>query len=95
MSSQLAVGKSCPFCFSGLDDRLYTNRARGMNGMKANKVFNNNAVAVTWIDGTEAVLVGSGIGFGKRPGDGIDEKKIQKVYLILWQQDFQVFADRV
>ena len=52
------------------------------NRMKANKVFNNNAVAVNWIDGTEAVLVGSGIGFGKRPGDAIDEKKIQKVYFI-------------
>ena len=50
--------------------------------MKANKVYNNNAVAVNWIDGTEAILVGSGIGFGKRPGDPIDESKIQKVYYI-------------
>jgi beta-glucoside operon transcriptional antiterminator len=55
---------------------------RGMSGMKANKVFNNNAVAVFWHDGREAVLVGSGIGFGRRPGDTIDEKKIQKVYFI-------------
>ena len=55
--------------------------------MKANKVFNNNAVAVFWPDGREAILTGSGIGFGKRPGDAIDEKKIQKVYFI--QDDLQ------
>lgn len=50
--------------------------------MKANKVYNNNAVAVRWHDGREAILVGSGIGFGKRPGDEVDEKKLQKVYFI-------------
>lgn len=50
--------------------------------MKASKVYNNNAVAVIYPDGREAILVGSGIGFGKRPGDLIDERKIQKVYFI-------------
>lgn len=50
--------------------------------MKANKVYNNNAVAVVYPDGREAILVGSGIGFGKRPGDWIDQRKIQKVYFI-------------
>ena len=50
--------------------------------MKANKIYNNNAVAVTWHDGREAILVGTGIGFGKRPGDPVEEKKIQKVYFI-------------
>jgi len=52
------------------------------NGMKANKVYNNNAVAAVVPDGREAILVGSGIGFGKRPGDVIDQKKIQKIYYI-------------
>ena len=55
--------------------------------MVANKVYNNNAVATVYPDGREAILVGSGIGFGRRPGDAIDEKKIQKVYFI--QDDLQ------
>lgn len=50
--------------------------------MNANKVYNNNAVAVIWHDGREAILVGTGIGFCKRPGDPVEEKKIQKVYFI-------------
>lgn len=50
--------------------------------MKAIKIFNNNAVAVITPDGREAILVGSGIGFGKRPGDQIDEKRIDKVYYV-------------
>ena len=50
--------------------------------MKAIKVFNNNAVAVISEDGREAILVGAGIGFGKRPGDVIDKMKIDKVYYV-------------
>ncbi len=50
--------------------------------MRANRVYNNNAVATVYPDGREAILVGNGIGFGRRPGDVIDEGKIQKVYFI-------------
>lgn len=50
--------------------------------MKAIKVFNNNAVAVVSADGREAVLVGAGIGFCKRPGDVIDKNKIDKIYYV-------------
>ena len=55
--------------------------------MIANKVFNNNAVSVVYPDGREAILVGAGIGFGRRPGETISEKKIEKVYFI--QDDLQ------
>lgn len=55
--------------------------------MKAVKVYNNNAVSIVWPDGREAVAIGSGVGFNKRPGDVIDEKKIEKVYYI--QNDLQ------
>ena len=58
-----------------------------MSDMVANKVYNNNAVAVIYPDGREAILVGPGVGFSKRPGDRIDEKKIRKVYFI--QDDLQ------
>lgn len=50
--------------------------------MKAVKIYNNNAVAVVHPDGREAILVGAGIGFHKRPGDPLDETKIEKVYYI-------------
>ena len=50
--------------------------------MKANKVYNNNAAAVVYPDGREAIWVGPSIGFGKRPGDAIDKSKVQKVYFI-------------
>ena len=40
--------------------------------MQAVKVFNNNAESVVLPDGREAILVGNGLGFGRRPGDVID-----------------------
>lgn len=50
--------------------------------MKAVKVYNNSAVSTVAPDGREAVVIGSGIGFGKRPGDPLDESKIEKIYYI-------------
>lgn len=50
--------------------------------MKAVKVYNNNAVSTVFPDEREAVVIGSGIGFGKKTGDEIDEKKIEKIYYI-------------
>jgi beta-glucoside operon transcriptional antiterminator len=50
--------------------------------MKAIKVFNNNSVSTIMPDGREAVVVGSGVGFGKRPNDEIDSSRIEKIYYI-------------
>lgn len=50
--------------------------------MKAIKVFNNNSVSVIMPNGKEAVVVGSGIGFKKRPGESLDLSKIEKIYYI-------------
>ena len=47
--------------------------------MRVIRVYNNNVVA-TKTDDKEAIVQGSGIGFGKKPGDLIDEKKIEKIY---------------
>lgn len=55
--------------------------------MEAVKVYNNNAVSAVQPDGREVVLVGSGVGFAKKPGDTIDEWKIEKTYYI--QSEFQ------
>lgn len=50
--------------------------------MRSIKIFNNNAVSVIIPGGREAIVLGNGIGFHKRPGDEIDEQKIQKTYYI-------------
>lgn len=50
--------------------------------MRSIKIFNNNAVSAQMPDGQEAIVLGNGIGFRKRPGDPIDERKIEKVYYV-------------
>ena len=61
--------------------------------MQAVKVFNNNAVSVIMPDGREAILVGNGLGFGRRPGDVIDKSRVSKVYYV--QNELQTFVLRV
>lgn len=56
--------------------------------MRSTKIFNNSAVAVITPDGREAIVLGNGIGFCKRPGDEIDDSKIQKVYYV--QDEMQI-----
>ena len=49
--------------------------------MKVYQVLNNNVVTV--LDhGKEIVLIGTGLGFKKKPNDDIDETKIQQKYLL-------------
>lgn len=49
--------------------------------MEIIKVFNNNSVAAMSDELGDIVLTGSGIGFKKKPGDPVDEEKIEKTYL--------------
>lgn len=49
--------------------------------MKVIRILNNNIVATLTNDKKEAVVQGSGIGFQKKPGDIIDESKIEKIYI--------------
>ena len=50
--------------------------------MKIAKIFNNNTVATISQDKTEMIVTGPGIRFHKAVGDQIDERKIEKRYLI-------------
>ena len=45
--------------------------------MRVIRVYNNNVVA-TKTDDKEAIVQGSGIGFGKKPGDLIDKKRLKR-----------------
>ncbi|RMC47315.1 PRD domain-containing protein [Lactobacillus sp. ESL0228] len=49
--------------------------------MKFRKNFNNNAALVSDKSGVDWVVIGNGIGFGKKPGDAIDEEKITRRFV--------------
>lgn len=51
--------------------------------MKVLRVFNNNIVATKTDDNKDAIAQGAGIGFQKKPGDQLDESKIERMYYIL------------
>lgn len=51
--------------------------------MKVIRVFNNNIVATKTEDNKEAIVQGSGIGFSKKPGDLLNEAKIEKRFYIM------------
>lgn len=55
--------------------------------MIISRVFNNNAVAVQTDDNQDAVLIGSGIGFGKKAGEQAEAGRAEKIYYI--QSDMQ------
>ncbi|MFD1884466.1 BglG family transcription antiterminator LicT [Paenibacillus wenxiniae] len=50
--------------------------------MKIAKVINNNVVSVYQADGTELVVMGRGIAFKKKPGEEVEQHKIQKVFAL-------------
>ena len=50
--------------------------------MLVEKVINNNIVSAFDETGKELVVMGRGLGFGVRPGQPVDEKKIEKVFRI-------------
>lgn len=50
--------------------------------MLVEKVINNNIVSAFDETGKELVIMGRGLGFGVRPGQSVDEKKIEKIFRI-------------
>ena len=50
--------------------------------MKVDKVINNNLVRSIDDKHQEVLVMGSGLGFKKRPGDPIDGQKIEKIYIL-------------
>lgn len=54
----------------------------GREKMRIKSVINNNVVLVNTNDEDECVLVGRGIGFSKKPGEFVEEDRIQKKFLL-------------
>ena len=48
--------------------------------MEIKRIINNNIVSSVDPYGRELVVMGRGIGFGKKPGQEIDEESVEKVF---------------
>ncbi len=53
-----------------------------MKKYEVQKTLNNNVLIASDIDGNEVVLIGSGIGFGKRIGAPIDHEQVEKMFVL-------------
>ena len=61
--------------------------------MRIDKIINNNIVSVRDDHGIEMVAMGRGIGFGKRPGDEIDDKVVEKIFRLNNMDDKEHFKE--
>lgn len=61
--------------------------------MRIDKVINNNIVSVRDHHGVEMVAMGRGIGFGRRPGDEIDDKVVEKTFRLNNMNDKEHFKE--
>ena len=63
--------------------------------MLIEKVINNNIVSAFDDTGREVVVMGRGLGFGVRPGQPVNEKKIEKVFRIceFWLRILHIFSN--
>ncbi|MGG5329778.1 BglG family transcription antiterminator LicT [Enterococcus sp. AZ163] len=57
------------------------------------KKFNNNVLMTTDEEGNEIVLIGNGLAFHSRPGESVDETKIEKVFRMESGKNSELFAD--
>ena len=55
---------------------------KGWSILNIDKVINNNVVSVINDQDKELVIMGRGLGFQRKPGDMIDESKIEKIFTL-------------
>ncbi len=60
---------------------------RGVSELNVEKVINNNLVRSLDDRNREVLVMGCGLGFKKKPGDVIEESRIEKVYRLDSKQD--------
>lgn len=61
--------------------------------MKITKLVNNNIVTSEDMQGREIIVMGRGLGFGKKPGMEIDVGKIEKVFRLSSEGENQKLVD--
>lgn len=51
--------------------------------MEIKRIYNNNVVvAVNGADGPEMIAIGKGLAFQKKPGDSIEQEKVEKIFTL-------------
>lgn len=61
--------------------------------MQIKQIFNNNVVLTTDEHENEIVIMGRGIGFQKKKGEGIEEEKIDKTFILTESVSKAIFPD--
>lgn len=61
--------------------------------MRIDKIINNNIVSVRDHQGIEMVAMGRGLGFGRKPGDEIDDKVVEKIFRLNNMNDMEHFKE--
>ena len=61
--------------------------------MRIEKIINNNIISSKDGMGVELVVMGRGIGFGKRPGDEIDDQMVEKTFKLDQMNDKEQFKE--
>lgn len=61
--------------------------------MKIERVINNNVLSAFDENNREVVIMGRRIAFKKRPGDVVDEEKIEKIFVLNDQDEVGKFAE--
>lgn len=59
--------------------------------MRIQRVISNNVITILEEDGKEAVAMGCGIGFHMRPGQYVDDDKIEKIYRMQKGEELERF----
>lgn len=57
--------------------------------MRICRILTNNALVVLDEKGKEQIVCGKGIGYKKRPGDNVDDKLVETVYVKEGDQSFE------
>lgn len=63
--------------------------------MRINRIINNNVISTTDDNGVELVIMGKGLGFGKKPGQLIDYTKIEKIFRMDSEKEMEDFKELV
>lgn len=63
--------------------------------MKIEKIINNNIISTKDNDGNELIVMGCGLGFGKKLGQWIDKSKIEKIYKLENKDSLEQFKELI
>ncbi|MGC4376186.1 PRD domain-containing protein [Fictibacillus sp. Mic-4] len=67
-----------------------------MNGsFQVKKVLNNNVVIAGNMQYSELIMIGKGIGFGKKKGDTISEEMVDKLYVLSTQKEKEQYLNLI